>query len=227
MHHSQEHNEHRRTQFQIDRIAFFSDAVIAIAITLMVLEIKIPAMGAKITLQEIVSKHGGSILVHITALFLSYLTIGNLWIRHHELYEHIVNYDKRLIKLNLYFLLSIILLPVSISFFFTNDNPMQLRMIVYFMNLALCYFTYYLMTRVVYHSKTNFSAIPKTELTTRRMNGMLSASILFVVVSILVAVKPEWFYYPFIAAVIMRIIRQGIAKRQKKKRSQTEIPTQA
>jgi uncharacterized membrane protein len=35
---------HSRTQFQIDRIAFFSDAVIAIALTLMILEIKIPEL---------------------------------------------------------------------------------------------------------------------------------------------------------------------------------------
>ena len=50
--------EHNRTQFQIDRIAFFSDAVIAIALTLMILEIKIPEMDRDMTIRMILNKYG-------------------------------------------------------------------------------------------------------------------------------------------------------------------------
>jgi uncharacterized membrane protein len=79
------HNEHRRTQSQIDRIAFFSDAVIAIAITLMILEIKIPPPGKNSTYNEILSKYGANLILHLVALLISYITIGNLWMRHQRM----------------------------------------------------------------------------------------------------------------------------------------------
>ena len=60
--------EHNRTQFQIDRIAFFSDAVIAIALTLMILEIKIPEMGKDISLQMILKTYGWGMILHISRI---------------------------------------------------------------------------------------------------------------------------------------------------------------
>src|SRR5882724_13392349 len=121
-----QHNEHRRTQFQIDRIAFFSDAVIAIAITLMILEIKIPVFGKDASLQQILAKYGGNMTLHVMALLICYISIANLWVRHHGLFEHITNYNKSLIMVNLYFLLTIMLLPVSVSFLFEQNNPPQM-----------------------------------------------------------------------------------------------------
>lgn len=92
--------EHNRTQFQIDRIAFLSDAVIAIALTLMVLEVKIPEFGKDASIWTILIKFGGHIAWHIFALLLGFLTIGNLWIRHHRLFEHIINYNERMIRVS-------------------------------------------------------------------------------------------------------------------------------
>ena len=111
-----------RTQFQIDRIAFFSDAVIAIAITLLVIEIKITPVGKNATLQTLITRYSGSTYQQIFNLFICFAAIGTLWIRHHEIFEFINNYNKALIKTNLYFLFSVTLLPLSISFA-EQDNP--------------------------------------------------------------------------------------------------------
>ena len=67
---------HSRTQFQIDRIAFFSDAVIAIALTLMILEVKIPELGKKATFPEIIHLYGGSMLLHGLGLFVAFWISG-------------------------------------------------------------------------------------------------------------------------------------------------------
>src|SRR6478752_7708391 len=123
--------EHNRTQFQIDRIAFFSDAVIAIALTLMILEIKIPEMGKDITLSLIFKTYGWSMVLHTIALLVGFMTIGNLWIRHHQLFEHIINYNERMIRINLYFLFSVMLLPISIQFLFTPNEPMRFQLLCY------------------------------------------------------------------------------------------------
>ena len=84
---------HTRTQFQIDRLAFFSDAVIAIAITILVLEIKIPEVGSNISWTQIKIQYGNKLLMQLIPLFVCFITIGNLWLRHHELFEHIINYQ--------------------------------------------------------------------------------------------------------------------------------------
>lgn len=200
--------EHKRTQFQIDRIAFFSDAVIAIAITLMVLEIKIPPVGIHSSVNEIISKYGNSFLIHLAALFICFMSIGNLWIRHHELYEHIINYNTRLIKVNLYFLLTIMLLPISISFAFTDDNPIQLKMILFFGNLCLCNFSYYIMLHVIFHPKNNFSAISMDEKLAKNKMESLGITITFALVCIFIALQVKWFYAPFI---FWWVIRRSIA----------------
>ncbi|MGI8951308.1 MAG: TMEM175 family protein [Chitinophagaceae bacterium] len=71
-------SSHSRTQFQIDRIAFFSDAVIAIAITLLVLEIKIPEFNDNISWAQIKQQYGHKLLIQLIALFVCLITIGNL-----------------------------------------------------------------------------------------------------------------------------------------------------
>ena len=148
--------KHNRTQFQIDRVAFFSDAVIAIAITLMVLEIKIPELGKNITFSQILKQYAESLVLHALALLIGFMTIGNLWMRHHELFEHITNYNKTLVKFNLYFLFTVTLLPITISFLFTANQPHQLQMVFYFLNLFLCSLSYSLILVVIFHKKIIF-----------------------------------------------------------------------
>jgi uncharacterized membrane protein len=65
-------NVHSRTQSQIDRLAFFSDAVIAIALTLMILEVKVPELGTQASMQEIFSRYGASILIHGLGLLVAF-----------------------------------------------------------------------------------------------------------------------------------------------------------
>jgi uncharacterized membrane protein len=116
-----------------------------------VLEIKIPEMGKDASFTQIFANYGESIVLHFLALFVGFWTIGNLWMRHHALYEHIVNYNNKLIRFNLFFLLSIMLLPISISFLFGGDQPVHLKFLCYFINLFLCSFTYSMMVFVIFH----------------------------------------------------------------------------
>jgi uncharacterized membrane protein len=211
-----QHNENRRTQFQIDRIAFFSDAVIAIAITLMILEIKIPAFGRDSSFQQVLAKYGGNMTLHIVALLICYLSIGNLWTRHHELFEHIINYNKSLIKVNLYFLFTIMLLPVSVSFMFEQNNPPQMQMIVFFINLFLCNLIYYLMLRVIYNSKNKFSSIDGTEVAEKSKKISFNVTLMFLMVIVVVIFWRRWFFIPFIVWPLVTRIAERISNANKK-----------
>jgi len=90
------------------RLEAFSDGVIAIAITLLVLEIKVP-----------VPTDGGADLAEqladqwpsYAAYVVSFLTIGIIWINHHATIRRIHTADHVLLLLNLLLLLAVGVLP--------------------------------------------------------------------------------------------------------------------
>jgi uncharacterized membrane protein len=90
----------------LDRILWFSDAVFAIAITLLVLDIGVPPPD--------VTDVGGWLRDRGAEFFsfgLSFAVIGSQWLSHHRLFRHIVRYDEGLLLLNLAVLLCIAFLP--------------------------------------------------------------------------------------------------------------------
>lgn len=109
-----------RKEFQLERIIFFSDAVFAIAITLLIIDIRIPLqedMTNKLLLQEI-----GEKVPELIGFFFSFLIVAGFWISHHSLFGYVQRFDQGLIWLNLFFLFFIILLPFSTSIFGVYGN---------------------------------------------------------------------------------------------------------
>ena len=106
------------TKLQIERILFFSDAVIAIAMTLLIIEIKAPHIhgnsGAELSesLNELIPK--------FIAFFISFFVIAIYWKAHHQLFGHVTKYTDKLIWINILFLLSIVLMPFSSAFYSSN-----------------------------------------------------------------------------------------------------------
>ena len=88
------------------RIEAFSDGVFAIAITLLILEIKIPQPGA-VPLGAQLARQWASYV----AFFLSFAFIGIMWINHHRLFNHIKRSDNMLLVLNLLLLLGVTAVP--------------------------------------------------------------------------------------------------------------------
>ena len=104
-----------------ERLVFFSDGVIAIAITLLVLDIRLPELPAQAdsaalaaALLEIVPK--------IAAYALSFLVVGELWYVHHMRFTYINRCDARLIWLNLLFLMTIGFVPFASSVLSEHPN---------------------------------------------------------------------------------------------------------
>ena len=97
------------------RVEAFSDGVMAIAITLLVLDLKVPAQA------DIDPAHGG-LLGALAARWPSYvaylaafLTIGIIWLNHRTLVDRIARFDARLHWLNLLLLLGVATLPFPTS----------------------------------------------------------------------------------------------------------------
>ncbi len=77
------HEASDKGRLGLDRLIFFSDAVFAISITLLVLEIRLPAMEGNVTSTMLVS---GLLALwpKYLAYVISFLVIGIFWIAHHR-----------------------------------------------------------------------------------------------------------------------------------------------
>lgn len=115
MAHIHDNDNHPRQEFQVERLAFFSDAVFAIAITLLIIEFKIPHVTKTSTYQEVLHELG-ELKLHLFALLLSFFFIGVYWVRHHTLFKYIHNYNRQIVVANMASLLPVIFLPFTTSF---------------------------------------------------------------------------------------------------------------
>ena len=93
---------------EIDRLVGFTDAVVAISITLLVLDLEVPP---GLTHQDLVGALSG-LGPPLFSFLLSFAVIGGFWMSHHRMFRRVVHADDRLLLLNGLFLLTIVLLPV-------------------------------------------------------------------------------------------------------------------
>src|SRR5215204_2057977 len=100
------HNELKK-EFQLERLILFSDAVFAIAITLLVIEIKIPEIPDKELTEDKLLGALGHLIPKFVGFLISFLIIGQYWLVHHRMYSYVTGFTTRLIWLNLLFLLAI------------------------------------------------------------------------------------------------------------------------
>lgn len=103
----------------IERIAFFSDAVFAIAITLLAIEIHPPLVKKGETSADVMG-HFKEIVPELVGLVVSFWLIATVWLRHHSLFKYVDNFDLRFVSVNLWLLFTIILFPFSTSFLFSS-----------------------------------------------------------------------------------------------------------
>jgi uncharacterized membrane protein len=114
-------NEQFNDRAGLERLIFFSDAVFAIAITLLALEIQLPMDAANLTNQQLFASLM-SIWPKYLSFIISFLVIGNFWIAHHRRYRFITRYDTRLLLLNLLVLMSIAFIPFPTAVLSENGN---------------------------------------------------------------------------------------------------------
>jgi uncharacterized membrane protein len=92
-----------------NRLEAFSDGVIAVAITLLVLNLVVPDPGKTDNLARALGQRWPG----YAAYAISFLTIGIIWINHHAMIGRLREADHTILLLNLFLLLTIGLLPFA------------------------------------------------------------------------------------------------------------------
>lgn len=92
------------------RVEAFSDGVFAIAITLLILEIRVPQPAAGPLGPQLLRQWPSYV-----SFVISFAFIGIMWINHHRLFTHIRRTDTGLLLLNLLLLLGVTFVPFPTS----------------------------------------------------------------------------------------------------------------
>jgi uncharacterized membrane protein len=128
--------EEIRKEFQLERMILFSDAVFAIGITLMAIEIKLP---------EHVDYSADTLpheLLKLVPLFIAYAAsfffIGKTWYEHLRIFSLLKDFDKGLVVRNLFMLFFIGLFPFSVTLVSRPHNTSMIPVIIYFSVIMLC-----------------------------------------------------------------------------------------
>lgn len=133
----------------LDRMVFFSDAVFAIAMTLLVLELILPA-GLEPAELGIALRED---LPEILAYALSFTVIGTAWMNHHRKFTVIRRYDVTLQWLNLLLLFFVALLPMPTSLlsdYGGRESPWPV--VLYALVTSAVYITLNLIWRHAWHA---------------------------------------------------------------------------
>jgi uncharacterized membrane protein len=93
-----------------ERIEAFSDGVFAVAITLLVLDLRVPSPGHGSVAHQL-----GDQWPQYAAYLVSFLVVGIIWVNHHTLISKLARVDRPTLFLNLLLLVFVVLIPFPTS----------------------------------------------------------------------------------------------------------------
>jgi uncharacterized membrane protein len=193
----------------LERIVFFSDAVMAIAITLLAIDIRVPEIDPTLAAVELPAQLA-AITPNLLTFFISFIVIGIYWISHHRYFGYIKRYDTRLMLLNLIFLFFIACMPFVASLL-GRFSSVPIALIIYTLEVAALGFS---MALIWLYASRNHRLIEATldAGTIRTINIRLFIAPLMFVVAVpfayvsSTAVIIVWWLSPLVVVLASRIL---------------------
>lgn len=130
-----------------NRLEAFSDGVIAIIITIMVLNVTIPELKENFTNQDAWNTLL-TLVPKILAYLLSFIVVGIFWINHHSLFDKIPYATSKLVWYNAFLLFTMSLIPLPTAFLARHPMIYQAAMFYGFIKF-LNAFAFFLLRRYV------------------------------------------------------------------------------
>jgi uncharacterized membrane protein len=122
---------HRFAGSSLGRLAALSDGVFAVAMTLLVLDLKVPQAGSEHALRHALQHE---VAPHLLPYAMSFLTLGIFWVGQQTQLESFTRSTRALTWIHLSFLLAVTVMPFSTALL-AEDTSYRLSMAVYWLNL--------------------------------------------------------------------------------------------
>jgi uncharacterized membrane protein len=145
-------------EFELERVILFSDAVFAIAITLLVIDIKFPEIPESLAGVDLHKLFRPTIFGFI-AFALSFFFIGRSWAIHLKLFRLLRRYDQGLINRNLLFLFFIVTFPFTASGISGHlRTGFLFPFYLYLSNICCVSICHFILCRYIIYGKSNLAA---------------------------------------------------------------------
>ncbi|MBS1653486.1 MAG: DUF1211 domain-containing protein, partial [Bacteroidetes bacterium] len=186
----------------LERLILFSDAVFAIAITLLVIEIRIPELKTEDT--HAVIQALGNKFSEFFAFILSFAVIGQFWISHHRLFGYVTGYTTGLLWLNLHMLFWIVLVPFT-SGLNSHYGGIDLVWMIYSFNMFMIALSLHFIYRYTSDPKRDISTMADDKLVQKYsyLRGIIVAGIFLMGVLLCV---PGWVWASWAARFVFFLI---------------------
>lgn len=191
-----------------ERVIFFSDAVAAIAITLLAFALPVPHVGVSANNDMMLRHLAGETSAYIPFL-ISFVVIGAHWRAHHRLFRSIAALDRYVIAVNMVWLLMIIITPYATRVLaIKGDQDFGVRFSLYAIIQVITLIALWLMSMHLRHGRLLRPGVPAA-LSVFDQRAVLIAAGMFAI-SIPVAFATQWAYLCWVAAgVLTRWVRRA------------------
>lgn len=188
-----------------ERLIFFSDAVVAIAITLLALTLPLPHIGPKATNYEVLQALW-NLRDAYAAFLISFVVIGAHWRTHHRLFRAVSRLDPRLVAVDMVWLLMIIITPYATRVLYGNGG-FGVRFSLYAIIQVITLLAVWLMSR---HIRTRSLVGPGAHVPLSPVdNAVILAVAAMFAISIPIAFVTEWAFACWVAAaLVIRWVRR-------------------
>ncbi|MGI9825164.1 TMEM175 family protein [Agromyces sp. Marseille-Q5079] len=197
----------RRTERGLDRLVNFSDATVAIAITILILPL-VDLAG------EIGDEHFGEFLARNAGAFIAFIVtfavIGRFWVIHHRVFELVRDYSAGLIWANMLWLASIVFLPFAANAVSTRETADGSFDAVYIGTMFVTTTAMLLIDLILRrHPELLAEGTQRIELT-RSLSVLIALVIAGVLAYLVPSVGMLWVLLLFLAPLIATVLRGAI-----------------
>jgi uncharacterized membrane protein len=180
------------SEMTTSRLEAFSDGVIAIIVTIMVLELRAPSQPTLAALWKVAPV--------FLSYALSFLVVAIMWVNHHHMIHAVHEVTARLLWSNLYLLFWMSLVPFVTDYLGKNYRvPMAVAL--YGLDLALCASAFYLLRTILIVQDRLDSGLAEYHTSIQRKNAVSGALYLLSVPLAYLSIYASFFIFALIPAM--------------------------
>lgn len=207
-----------KKEFELERMILFSDAVFAIAITLLIIEVKFPEVSKGASPADVFHEFK-PVIIRFLAFILTFFFTGLMWARHLRVFKYLKTYDNGLIARNLVMLFFIVCFPFSASGITEHIRPgFFIPVYIYLFNLTFVAISNYFICLYIFKTKKQLLTIPGFEVEKNyiflqsKFSAIILSVTLVVVIMLSVFLRQYVIYGFYTAPVLMGIARRYLKK---------------